>query len=274
MDNEGSSRTRPPESALDLAGLTRRVARLEKENRWLRRVAPALLPVALLSLLASGGQPKRIPDRIDTHELALVDRSGKDRLTISFFPPFERTPDVAFVEGIQSVAAFSCQAISFPKGGVDRAFIGIDADSLTGIRLRDTEAKHGVLLGTDDTGMPYVMLDRNDRDRLELLGDKRGIRLELTLDPRRRSAPWLGLFNPKARSRLLMTPEDDGDEPMTHQWSSAGSVMSVGIAHDGSIGWKIFDDKSRPRMDVRVSKAGDASLQLVDDAGTVVSKLP
>jgi hypothetical protein len=263
MDNEGSSKTPLPEPVLDLPGLTRRVERLETENRRLRQVAPALLTLGLLPFLASGDEPKRVPERIEAHEFSLVDRSGKRALQIGFEPRGGK-PHIWFYEGNQCVATLSGESLSFDKGAGNRAFFGIDTNGLSGLRLRDKEGKYGVSLGTDKTGMPYISLL-----------DKDLVRLQLSLDPRRRSAPSVTLFGPKGQSGILMTTEGEGDEPVTRYRNSAGSdVMTLGVSRDGSTGLTIYDDKARPRLNVRVSKDGDPSIQVLDVSGTVVSKLP
>lgn len=140
----------PP--AMDMESLGERLSRLERENRWLKRVGGvALLGVAAMVLMGQA-TPRKTAKAIEAEEFILRDGTGKERATMRVSP--DGSPSLGLVDkdGKKRVALL-LGADGLPnlwlwdKNGKERAGLELLADGLPRLALRDEKERRRAVLG-------------------------------------------------------------------------------------------------------------------------------
>lgn len=108
-----------------------RLARLERQNRWMRRglICLGLLAVALIAVAAAPNAPQDIV----TRRLRIVDAEGKIRAEMAFYPP--RKPKSQFKRRPKGVKPYEPPALTVIERGE------------TYLRFYDVAGKQRVILG-------------------------------------------------------------------------------------------------------------------------------
>lgn len=134
-----------------------RLARLERENRRMR-IAGALILIAFVGifLLGQATEPK-VPGRVSTRQLDIVDKDGNVRISIG--------SDDAGYAAINLV----------DKQGKDRGSFGMDPDGTPAVVIGDAVGKLRADFGTDRDGAPMMRLfDSSGKIRVTIELDSGG----------------------------------------------------------------------------------------------------
>jgi hypothetical protein len=121
--------------------LTRRLDRLERQNRWLRRVSLVILLGAVATLLMGQAPPHRPPRIVEAEEFVLRDARGQVRATLGT----TQSPSAAFLR-------------IHNDDGKQRARIIVSSDGTSSLEFMDSSDRVRVLLGVRDHGLPRVWL--------------------------------------------------------------------------------------------------------------------
>jgi len=126
-----------------------RLERLERENRWMRRIGAVAVAVAAAVFLVGQGKAKELPDLV-VRSLTVRDKNGKTRATLD-----------ADDEG---VSLRLCGKDTWPS-----ALLAVLADGGAGLVLNDKNSKLRASLLVGGDGSPTLLLgDKNGQTRAAL----------------------------------------------------------------------------------------------------------
>ena len=119
-----------------------RLERLERENRWMRRIGAAGVAVAAAVFLIGQGKDKELPDLVvgslAVKKLTVKDKDGKERAAL--FTAADGSPYLTFSE----------------KNGTSRVMLS--AHGPAGLTLYGKDGKTGARLATRPGGASYLTL--------------------------------------------------------------------------------------------------------------------
>jgi len=121
--------------------LTRRLERLERQNRWLRRVSLLILLGAVVTPLMGQEPPHRPFRTVEAEEFVLRDARGQVRATLGT----TQNPSSAFLR-------------LHNDDGKQRARISVSGDGTSSLEVMDSSDRVRVLVGVRDHGSPRLWL--------------------------------------------------------------------------------------------------------------------
>ncbi|MHC4138043.1 MAG: hypothetical protein ACYS0K_24150 [Planctomycetota bacterium] len=143
-----------------------RLERLERENRWLRRIGAVTVAVAAAVFLIGQGKDKKLPD-LEVRSVQVKDKDGKVRVALG--TDAEGTPHLRFAD----------------EHGKLRAMLGTFDEDLLCLTLWDRDFKVRAALGVSSAGSPHLRL-----------ADEAGV-ARLRLSTHRDGSPYLEFYDAK-----------------------------------------------------------------------------
>jgi len=119
--------------------LEQRVEKLERENRWMRRIGAVAVAVVAAVFLVGQGKEKEPPDLV-VRSLAVKDKNGNVRATLGTLA--NGTPQLRLAD----------------RHGKPRAMLGTLESDLLGLSLWDSDFKVRAALSLNAAGKPHLRL--------------------------------------------------------------------------------------------------------------------
>jgi hypothetical protein len=201
-----------------VGSLERRLARLERENRWFKRLGSVgLLGLATLVLMGQA-RPARVPDVIEAKSFIVRDGNGQPRAKLGVEP-----------DGLAGL-------LLFDQSGKARGGFSVVADGRTTIELLDQAANERILLFARSDGTPGLMMKDGTGSA----------RVKLSVLPQGTSVFGLS-SGPTNANRFLVTvgvdkvsvnlADDDDNQRVTLGVSGSTSIVVI-FDKDGKPVWK------------------------------------
>jgi hypothetical protein len=138
-------------------GIERRLVRLERENRWFKRLASVAV-VALVTLALMGqARPAHVPDVIEAKSFIVRDGNGQQRAKLGVEPSglagLQLYDPPGKVRAAFSVVASGKSAIELlDQAGNERLLLYVRADGFPGVTMQDETGNGRVSLAVGPTG--------------------------------------------------------------------------------------------------------------------------
>jgi hypothetical protein len=140
--------------------LEERLARLERENRWMRRGAAALIAAAAFVVLSAQGEERALPD-LEVRSLSLKDGDGRVRAALRLEEAGAAL--VFWSERGEERVHLGCRkasnllALTDPAGN-DRIVLEVAYDRSASININDMHELNRAQLSVDELGDPEMSL--------------------------------------------------------------------------------------------------------------------
>ncbi len=133
--------------------IEQRVAKLEKQNRWMKRGGGLVLAAVACVVLMGQGKGKDLPD-LDARSLNILDKSGKRRVAIAIVRgnPFLSLHDESGKARIVLTTMLDGSPLLSLSGGKARADLALLRNSVPELSFKDNEGKRRVRLITMPEG--------------------------------------------------------------------------------------------------------------------------
>ena len=184
--------------------IEQRVAKLERQNRWMKRGGGLMLAAVACVVLMGQGKPKALPDLV-VRSLTLRDGEGKPRAVLSMEKP--NTPSLVLLDqnGTKRVYLLAEQGGRAslglgPGDGRIRTYLRVSSGGDTVLGFLDKNGKSGSQFGIDLLGQPSLYLMTEGRLQVSLEATRNMARLLFSQPGQNRAQVSLGITS---RGRVI-----------------------------------------------------------------------
>ena len=248
--------------------LTRRLDRLERENRRLKLLGGlALIGVAALTVMGQT-PPTPVANTLEAERFVLRDHAGNVRATLGLRP--DGTAALALADDTQQDrAVLSVTALG--QAGVDlsdraghlRAGLGVRADGAASLTLLDQGGRPRSLLALTAEGATGLTLyDRNGRRRSAMGTEPAG-------------APAVWLYDVEGNGRAMLAVTGDGQPTLNLTDAGGKGRIWLRVSADFQLPFlSLHDRDGKQRVAMLLQQGGVPRLALGDASERVMWKAP
>ena len=266
-----------------------RLKRLERENRWMRRIGAVGVAVAAAVFLVGQGKEKVPPD-LKVHSLIIVDKNGRRRAKLGTWDKKGGFPYLALLDSRGqnrlnlSVEADVPHLALNDRVGKPRVMLGMTPDGSAALRfVEDGWAR--AALGTSLGGRPWLTLHGeggglramfatkpDGSPSLTLHGEGGGLRAMFAMKPD--GSPTLGLADKDGKVRVALSAHAPDGSPTLGLHDKDGKVRVVLSANPAGSAMGLMDKDGKVRAALETGADGSPGLKLSDAKGKLIWKAP